>query len=92
MTRQKLEKGREISLLFLLQSSDVIRLNRRLDFFRKFCYTFNINIKEKKEMKKILYTINGIWLFWLVISYIEIVLKNLDGAELGWWNFFGIIF
>ena len=43
-------------------------------------------------MKKILYTISGIWLFWLVISYIEIVLKNLDGAELGWWNFFGIIF
>lgn len=92
MTRQKLEKGRETSLLFLLQSSDVIRLNGRLDFSIKFCYTFNINRKEKKEMKKVLYTINGIWLFWLAVSYIEIVLKNLDGAELGWWNFFGIIF
>ena len=43
-------------------------------------------------MKKILYTINGIWLFWLAVSYIEVILKNLNGIELGWWNLFRILF
>ena len=43
-------------------------------------------------MRKVLDIVNGMWLLWFAISYIEVVLKNLSGLELGWWNFFGIIF
>lgn len=43
------------------------------------------------NIAKFIYIIFIIFIAWLVISWIEVTLLNIDGIEISSWNFFKII-
>lgn len=45
-------------------------------------------IKMKKTFTIIMCILSIIFLLWLSISWIEIIIKNIDGIKINSWNFF----
>ena len=44
----------------------------------------------KNIIKGILYTPGLIFMSWFIISYFEVLCKNLEGYPLSFWNFFSV--